>query len=263
MSLIDLSRLRAELGAQAGHFDVDALACCVSTNDELASRAQRGAPSGSVIVADAQSAGRGRRGRSWLSTPEHSLTFSLLWRYSGSPAALSGLSLAVGVALARALDRLGVGGVGLKWPNDVLWTGGGQSAKLAGILIELSSDRRGTQVIIGIGINLAPPTGELDQPVAGLSQSGARVERHALLAELLLALHAVLAEFAVDGFAGLKNEWQRWHAWQDQVVQLLGEDGRATVQGVCRGVDDDGALLVATDSGLQRVLAGDLSLRPA
>ncbi|MCE1239952.1 MAG: biotin--[acetyl-CoA-carboxylase] ligase [Azonexaceae bacterium] len=261
MTLLDPVRLKAALGALAVRFDVDALDRCASTNDEIARRAAANAPSGTVVVADRQSAGRGRRGRHWLSAPESSLTFSMLWRFGGSPSALSGLSLAVGVALARALDRLGARGVHLKWPNDVLWQNDGQAAKLAGILIELSSDRRATQVIIGIGLNLAPPVGDLGQPVAGLEQTGAVVERHQVLAAILAALHEVLAIFAVDGFATLKNEWQTLNAWQDRPVVVLGDT--TEISGICRGADDDGALLVDTDAGLRRVLAGDLSLRGA
>ena len=101
MTLLDPVRLKAALGALAVRFDVDALDRCASTNDEIARRAAANAPSGTVVVADRQSAGRGRRGRHWLSAPESSLTFSMLWRFGGSPSALSGLSLAVGVALAR------------------------------------------------------------------------------------------------------------------------------------------------------------------
>ena len=107
MALIDPVLLKTRLGNQAGRFDVDALDECDSTNSELLRRAEGGAPSGSVVVADRQSAGRGRRGRNWLSSPESSLTFSLLWRFSGNASTLSGLSLAVGVALAQS-QKLGI-----------------------------------------------------------------------------------------------------------------------------------------------------------
>ena len=157
MTLIDPALLKSRLGLLAGRFDVDALAECDSTSSELLRRADKGAPAGTVIVADRQSAGRGRRGRSWLSAPEASLTFSLLWRFSGAPGQLAGLSLAIGVALANGLEKLGASGIRLKWPNDVLLECNGDFAKLAGILIELASDRRGTQAIIGIGLNLQPP----------------------------------------------------------------------------------------------------------
>ncbi|HEX6733743.1 MAG TPA: biotin--[acetyl-CoA-carboxylase] ligase, partial [Azonexus sp.] len=157
MPLIDLVLLKARLGPLAGRFDVDALDTCDSTSSELMRRADAGAPAGTVIVADRQEAGRGRRGRSWLSSPERSLTFSVLWRFTGSPARLGGLSLAVGVALAQALESLGARGVGLKWPNDVLLSTASDQAKLAGVLVEVVSDRRGCQTVIGIGLNLGQP----------------------------------------------------------------------------------------------------------
>lgn len=263
MSLIDLVLLKTRLGELAGRFDVDALDACDSTSSELLRRGENGAPSGSVIVADRQSAGRGRRGRQWLSEPESSLTFSLLWRFSGPLARLSGLSLAVGVGLARALEQLGAEGVGLKWPNDVLVRQGGGHAKLAGILCELSSDRRGTQAIIGIGINLLPPRGDLPQPAAGLSQACRQpVERHDVLAAILRELAGVLDTFASDGFAAIRPEWQRRNVWQDLPVQVLADDA-SPLPGICLGADDDGALLLQTENGVERIFSGDVSLRPA
>ena len=262
MPLIDPVRLQSALGLLAGRFNVDALAECDSTNSELLRRAERGAPVGTVIVADRQSAGRGRRGRSWLSAPESSLTFSLLWRFNGPPGQLAGLSLAVGVALARGLEALGARGIRLKWPNDVLLAVDGDFAKLAGILIELSSDRRGSQAVIGIGLNLLPPPEELPQPAAGLAQAmvGAP-ERHRVLAAILQELAAVLEAFAVDGFSALKSEWQQRHAWQGLPVRLLGDDA-VLLEGTCYGADDDGALLLETAAGIQRIFSGDVSLRP-
>ena len=261
MTLIDPVILKTRLGTWAGRFDVDALAECDSTSSELLRRAEKGAPAGTVIVADQQSAGRGRRGRQWLSAPEASLTFSLLWRFSGPASQLSGLSLAVGVGLARGLERLGAQGVCLKWPNDVLLRQGADYAKLAGILIELASDRRGTQVVIGIGINLQKPQGDFPQPVAGLNQAFAEPpERHAVLAAILVAVVEALEVVAVDGFFGLKNEWQARHAWQDQPVQLLADDA-SPLFGRCLGADNDGALLLETGNGIQRIFSGDVSLR--
>lgn len=263
MTLIDPILLKGCLGDLAGRFDVEALDECDSTSSELMRRAESGAPAGMVVVADRQSAGRGRRGRSWLSSPESSLTFSLLWRFSGTAASLSGLSLAVGVGLARAMESLGAQGICLKWPNDVLLRSGDYFAKLAGILIELSSDRRGTQAIIGIGLNLAPPTGELPQPAAGLNQACPYpADRHDVLAAILVQLAGGLDSFAVDGFGGLKMEWQRYHAWPDQAVQILG-DGENPKNGRCLGVDADGALLLETAAGIERIFSGDVSLRRA
>ena len=264
MPLIDPLLLKKLLGPLAGRFDVDALVECDSTNSELMRRAAQGAPSGAVIVADQQSAGRGRRGRSWLSSPDDSLMFSLLWRHTGDPARIGGLSLAVGVALAEALGALGAQGVCLKWPNDLLLRQGQSFAKLAGILIELSSDRRGLQVVIGIGLNLHKPAQVLPQASAGLSEALMPLpDRHALLAAILASLVVVLDDFAVDGFCGLKTRWERCHAWQGRQVDLSGGEGEAVLSGRCAGVDQDGALLLETAQGVQRILAGDLSLRLA
>jgi BirA family biotin operon repressor/biotin-[acetyl-CoA-carboxylase] ligase len=263
MTLIDPILLKSRLGLLAGRFDVDALNECDSTSSELMRRADRGAPAGTVVVADTQSAGRGRRGRSWLSAPASSLTFSLLWRFSGSPARLAGLSLAVGVAVARGLEQLGAQGVCLKWPNDVLLAQNDGHAKLAGILVELASDRRGTQAIIGIGLNLQPPAEALPQPVAGLNQAlSAEVERHQVLAALLVALAEVLDRFDAQGFSGLRADWQQRHAWQGEAVELLGEADTAQA-GRCLGADEDGALLLETAAGVQRIYSGDVSLRRA
>ena len=261
MTLIDPVLLKSRLGPLAGRFDVDALAECDSTSSELMRRADRGAPAGTVIVADRQTAGRGRRGRTWLSSPESSLTLSVLWRFPGAATSLSGLSLAVGVALARALEGLGATGVRLKWPNDVLLAADGGFSKLAGILIELSSDRRGVQTIIGIGLNLQAPTAEdLLQPAAGLSSAGVLADRHDVLTAILSELAGILDAFAVRGFAGVKAAWQQYHAWQGMAVRILGDSD--SISGCCLGVDDDGSLLLETASGVERIVSGDVSLRP-
>ncbi len=263
MPLIDPVLLKDRLATQSGRFDVDALDECDSTSSELLRRADRGAPSGTVIVADRQTAGRGRRGRQWLSQPESSLTFSLLWRFPGNAMQLAGLSLAVGLAVAQALDKLGAQGVRLKWPNDILLVRGEAFAKLGGILIELASDRRGTQAVIGIGLNLQTPEGELAQLAGGLDQAFARVpERHVLFAAILEQLATVLDMFAVHGFKQAKTEWQGRHAWQGRAVRILGE-GESAPSGICLGVDDDGSLLLQTGAGVERVLSGDVSLRQA
>lgn len=258
-ALIDPVRLKPLLGALATRFDVDALAEASSSSDLLLERAARGAGAGSVIVVDRQTAGRGRRGRTWNSAPEASLTFSLLWRFDGGVERLAGLSLAVGVAVARALAALGVQGVALKWPNDVLLSG----RKLAGILVELSSERRGMVAVIGIGLNLLPPPASeaLDTPAAALAEALKPLpDRHALLAQLLGDLAPVLDTFSAGGFNVLRDEWQAAHAWQNQAVSVL-HDGRAVLAGLCRGADADGALLVETTKGLERCLSGDVSLR--
>lgn len=268
-ALIDVVRLAGCLGDIARRLNVEALAECESTNAVLLQKKTANAAlaaSGSVLVADRQTAGRGRRGRRWWSaqeSPADSLTFSLLWRFPRG-AALSGLSLAVGVALANALAELGARGVKLKWPNDLLVETPDGFAKLGGILIELASGAGGTSAVIGIGLNLQPPLEVLpDQPAAGIATTMADglPERHVLFAAVLRHLVLTLDLFAAHGFAPLRSAWERSNAYAGRAVRLIDESGPDLV-GRCLGVDDDGALRVDTADGVRRWLAGDVSLRP-
>ncbi|MFZ1318324.1 MAG: biotin--[acetyl-CoA-carboxylase] ligase, partial [Candidatus Nitrotoga sp.] len=137
---LDAALIARHLGGQAGQFQIEIFDSLPSSNTLLLQRAAQGAPSGSVLAVELQSGGRGRLGRSWHSGLGNALTFSLLWRFELDLSALSGLSLAVGVALIRALHALGIANVRLKWPNDVL---GGDGGKLAGILLEAQGDMLG------------------------------------------------------------------------------------------------------------------------
>lgn len=231
-----------------------------STNADLLARASQLAEP-VLLVAEHQTAGRGRAGRSWLSSSENSLTFSLAWKFDGGPQMLAGLPLAVGVALGDALGTLGVQ-VQLKWPNDVLKDG----AKLAGILIETQSasvgSSGGTWAVIGIGLNLIMP----DEVEAQLGRSAAgapwlaRIERDVLVAALLDALADALRLFARQGFGAFSARWNLRHAWQGQTVVIL-DNGKVMQEGLAAGVDDSGRLLLDTAEGRTTVLAGDVSLR--
>jgi BirA family biotin operon repressor/biotin-[acetyl-CoA-carboxylase] ligase len=231
-----------------------------STNADLLARASTlAAPL--LLVARNQTAGRGRAGRSWLSSSEGSLTFSLAWRFDGGFSRLTGLPLAVGVALAETLERLGVQ-VGLKWPNDVLRDGD----KLAGILIETQAAQDGQTggvwAVIGIGLNLVMPDeleAQIGRSVASLPWL-ARMDRDALLAALLDGLADALREFERAGFAAFAARWNLRHAWQGQPVTLL-DRGAVLHEGLAAGVDDAGRLLLDTEDGRVAVLAGDVSLR--
>jgi len=260
---LDIAAVAAALGELACRFDLDIVAECDSTNARLLERAELGAPSGSVLVALRQTAGRGRRGRSWISMPGDSLTFSLLWRFPPEMA-LDGLSLAVGVAVAQALEGLGIPGVALKWPNDVLL--GVERRKLAGVLLELVPGPRPVAVVIGIGVNLRLPSGmpaELQRTAAALVESGlSLLSTSVLLARMLGALSATLARFSDAGFAGLRGEWLIRHAYQGRAVRLL-SDFADPLDGRCLGVDTDGALLLETAAGTQRIISGEVSLRAA
>ena len=254
-----IAAISAKLGSAARRFDIDLLASCDSTNAVLLSRAENGAPSGTVIITEEQTAGRGRRGRSWFSSPGDSLTFSLLWRFAQGTAP-AGLSLAVGVAVSRALSGVGAGGTALKWPNDILKDG----RKLGGILVELVPGVPHAAVI-GIGINLRLPAGmpeEVRAASTALNANGAAPDANELYAALLAELLSTLDTFATAGFSAIRPEWMARHAFQDARIRLSTDFGPPS-EGICRGVDTDGALLLEIDGRIERILSGEVSLRPA
>jgi len=263
LDLLDRAHIMRELGAHALRFALEVVERVESTNTLMLERAAAGAATGSVIAAEWQTQGRGRRGRPWHALPGAALTFSLLWRFEQGAGFLSGLSLAVGVAVTRALAALGVRDAALKWPNDVLWRG----RKLAGILIELQGDVLGpSAAVIGIGLNCRMPPalrGRIDQPAADLASAcGEAPGRNRVLALVLIELAGVLDAFARGGFAPLREEWQRRHASQGKAVRLTLPDG-ASASGIAEGVAEDGALLLATKAGRLRFHSGDVSLRGA
>lgn len=253
---LSIPAIAAALGELAPRFDVDVVDECASTNAELLRRAEAGAPSGSVLAARRQTAGRGRLGRSWFAEPGASLTFSLLWRFPPGTLPL-GLSLAVGVALAEALAELGVEDVRLKWPND-LQRGG---RKLAGVLVELVPGAPHAAVI-GIGVNRRLPASLPDDVRATAAGLDIEVSPDELLARLLTALHGVLGEFAAGGFVALRDRWLARCSHMDSLVSVLSEFA-VPLNGRCVGVDVDGALMLETPVCVQRILSGEVSLRTA
>lgn len=258
LAKLDLAALQHALGPLACRFDADLLAECGSTNAELLARAEAGAASGTIVIAEKQTAGRGRQGRSWIAAPGDSLTFSLLWRFAPhtSPA---GLSLAAGLAIANALDKVGpqdTAPIRLKWPNDLIKEG----KKLGGILVELVPGAPHAAVI-GIGLNLRLPAGMPDELRAQSTALNSDIDPNALLAALLTELLAVLESFAAGGFAALRASWIARHAFENAAVRLL-SDFSPPREGICRGVDIDGALLIESGGQIERVLSGEVSLRP-
>ena len=253
-------RIVRHLGRQAARFELDIVDETGSTNTDMLDRALHGARSGSVLAAESQTRGRGRRGRDWHSSPGGALTFSILWRFDQGAGFLSGLSLVVGIALARVLRKHGAADVMLKWPNDLLW----RHLKLAGILIELAGDVMGpTVAVIGIGINLRLPESvkaRIDQPVVDLARIGITADRNLLFAEILGELDNMLTKFSVDGFAPFREEWDRLHAYRDKMVRVRMPD-QSEIEGRVQGVGEDGALLLRTRSGARKFYGGELSLR--
>ncbi len=231
-----------------------------STNDDALAAARGGAAHGSVFLADHQSQGRGRRGKTWVAAPRHNLLFSLLLRPPANAPLVSALTLAVGLAVRDALATHSQEPLTVKWPNDVLASG----RKLAGILCEGQSE--GNQlsvVVVGIGINVfdAEFPAELTSQVVCLEQlggSGARLEREALLAEVLGSLEARLEVFFSRGFAALLADFSRHDALAGSGVEV---SGASPIVGIARGVDAEGRLLVENDGLLVRVVSGTVRAR--
>jgi BirA family biotin operon repressor/biotin-[acetyl-CoA-carboxylase] ligase len=249
--------LAQKLGGLEVHWELD------STSSELQRRGA-GAADLSVLVAETQSAGRGRRGRQWLSPPGLNLYLSCLKRFDQGFGALGGLSLAVGVIVMRTLETLGIDGAGLKWPNDILTTEG----KLGGILVELSGEYQGPcAAVVGIGLNLRltpalrEQAGQPASDLASLTQD-APPDRNRVAATLIAALIDGLQQFERDGFAGFVDEYARHDLLKDQPLQLSGALG--SFEGAGAGVDARGALQVrAQDGSLRRVDSAEVTVRRA
>ena len=236
-----------------------------STNTELLSRPNPPNGSSEVMLAEYQTAGRGRRGRAWLAPPGGSICLSLSWTFRDVPADLGALGLVIGVCELRALRKLGVIDAKLKWPNDVLV----DERKLGGILIELRAESGGPAcVVIGIGLNVAlgapllakiAETGiaATDLVTAGLVEPS----RNAVAGALVDSCIDGLLEFERDGLRPFIENWRDADALQGKMVDVKGAVGEVT-RGLARGVDLHGALLVETaEEGLKKFVSGDVSVR--
>jgi BirA family biotin operon repressor/biotin-[acetyl-CoA-carboxylase] ligase len=216
-----------------------------------------------ALLAEFQSAGRGRRGREWRSPFAANLYLSLAWTFPAWPPQLPALSLAAGVACVRALRAIGVVAQ-LKWPNDLQV----QGRKLGGILIEHRGESAGScRVVVGIGINVAmrqEQGGGIDQPWTALDRldrtAPAAVSRNALAAGLIAELVSMLKEYSAAGFESCRRDWEAHDALRDREVMVLADPAYS---GIARGIDAQGALIVEMASGRRSVHAGEVSLRAA
>ncbi|NKN32409.1 bifunctional biotin--[acetyl-CoA-carboxylase] ligase/biotin operon repressor BirA [Marichromatium bheemlicum] len=248
---------RAALARLEIHDQID------STNAWLMREAAVGAHSATLCLAEQQSAGRGRRGRTWVSPFGVNLYGSLLWRSPLAPAALGASSLVAGVVVAEQLAALGVEGVALKWPNDVLW----ERRKLAGLLLEVAGESQGpSHLVVGIGINLRMAAAQgtaIDQPWAALVEAlpdGIEGMRNVLAGRLAEALLAALADYERAGLDPFLERWSRFDAFLGRAVGL--HFGERVISGRYDGIESDGSLRLETADGLRRFQAGEVSLRP-
>ena len=258
---LDADVVTRRLGTAAGAYAVKVLDTVDSTNTALMAAALAGAPDGTLFCAEYQHAGKGRRGRQWHSVLGGSLTFSVLWRFDSGLQSLAGLSLGVGLAVARAVNRHSQRPVRLKWPNDVLV----DYRKLAGVLIEVQGDMHGAAfAVVGVGLNVhltETQRDAVDQAVVDLAEMGITTGRNQLLADCLLELHAVSREFRQYGFAALRAAWEALDAYAGRAVALALPDARS-VHGIASGVDETGAFLLRdTNAVLTSYSGGEISLR--
>lgn len=259
MELLDRDRILGSLppAVVAGIADFALCDELESTNSYLLSESVHQC----VCVAERQTGGRGRRGRRWVSPYGRNLYLSVGWRFDGGAAAVEGLSLAVGVALRRAVASvLPVEGLGLKWPNDLLLHG----RKVGGVLVELTGDPSDLcNVVVGVGLNLKmnpSEAGEVDQPWANLCELG-DVPRNRLCAAVIAELFDLLSGYGEMGFAPWREEWEGCDISRDQAVVL--STPAASVEGVARGVADTGALRLETADGIRLLSGGEMSMRSA
>ncbi len=229
-----------------------------STNAEALRSIESGVTAPFVIMAERQSAGRGRRGRKWVSPFAENIYYSLVLRIEGGMRQLEGLSLVVGLAVLNALKGVGVSEVGLKWPNDVLVG----KKKISGILLELVGDPADVcHVVLGIGINVnMRVASEVDQAWTSLFlESGSTINRNVLVSRLNESLLMYLRRHELSGFSALQSEWELNHLWQGREVSLIA--GVHQVNGTVVGIDEQGALRMSVDGEEKVFSGGELSLR--
>ncbi|MEL3920885.1 bifunctional biotin--[acetyl-CoA-carboxylase] ligase/biotin operon repressor BirA [Aeromonas enteropelogenes] len=250
---------QAQLQALAPMAPIHCFPVIDSTNQFLLERVNQ-ARAGECCLAECQTAGRGRRGKPWISPFGCQLILSMYWRLEQGMAAAMGLSLAVGVAVVEALESLGYQGVELKWPNDLYY----QGRKLAGILVEMSGSAGAScHLVIGVGLNLAMPAREgerIDQAWAELRHINPElVDRNQLAARVIERLQTAMQTFEQSGLGSFVDAWNRLDHFAGRPVRLL--MGDLEVRGIARGIDDRGALRLETEEGIKFYLGGEISLR--
>lgn len=265
---LEAARIRAQLppASRARVAKLEAVWSIVSTNSALLGRPGLKAGTSEVLLAEYQSAGRGRRGRAWLAPPGGAICLSLSWTFPAVPPDLGALGLVIGVCALRALHDLGVRAAGLKWPNDLLVG----TRKLGGVLIDLRAESAGpAYVVIGIGLNVALSAAVLRKiaaaglPATDLTNAGlGSASRNRVAAGLIGHCIDGLVAFERAGLKPFLEEWRSADALRGRPVDVKAVEG-ASARGLARGIDMHGALMVETSQGLERFISGDVTVRPA
>ena len=231
-----------------------------STNSQLVARAARESIDGHVLMAEVQTGGRGRRGRSWVSPFARNLAMSIGLRSDRPGTEIGALSLVVGLAVADTLEEAGIVGIGLKWPNDVLIDG----RKVCGILLELVAADAPVEIVVGVGLNVGGVdvvAGSVDQEVADVTEQLPHPSRSMLAASIIDRIVQYARGFETSGFAAFRDRWlvRNWH--QGKPVTLVSPSER--VEGECMGVSPTGGLIISTASGVREMVGGEISVRGA
>jgi BirA family biotin operon repressor/biotin-[acetyl-CoA-carboxylase] ligase len=235
-----------------------------STNSYLMECSRNNAASGFICLAEHQTAGKGRRGRHWVSPYGSNIYLSILWRFQQSgPAAISGLSLAIGVAVIRALKQHHINDIGLKWPNDIYSRG----KKLGGILVEVTGESDGPCVaVVGLGLNLFLPETEAESITQAWTDLAKitgqnRLPRNQLVGTLLNHLLPVIAGYEGTGIKAYLDEWRTYDCLKNKPATLL--QANQHIEGIVDGIDDNGMLMMKRPDGTVQVFAsGEVSFSP-
>lgn len=255
LSLVDESTLKSAISQRCFYFDE-----ILSTNAFILKHAEE-LDSGDICVAEYQSAGRGRRGRTWVSPYGCHLYFSMYWQFPQGMAQAMGLSLVVACSIVSVLEELEVADVGVKWPNDI-YLGG---KKLAGVLIEMTGQTDSEcNLVIGVGLNMAMSEQHgksIDQPWSDLTSLTKMPSKTELLALLQRQLQQDLCVFQNEGLSPFQQRWEAADLFIGQQIKLL--IGTDEVHGICRGIDKQGAVVLETADGIKSFIGGEISLRKA
>jgi BirA family biotin operon repressor/biotin-[acetyl-CoA-carboxylase] ligase len=231
-----------------------------STNSFLMSEVGQSFDSGSICIAEHQTAGKGRRGREWVSSFGSNIYLSVLWHFSSGPSAISTLSLVMGVAVVRALSQFNIEGIGLKWPNDIYW----QGKKLGGILVEVTGEADGPcTAVVGLGLNISlsekvAKNISLDWVDLQEIMRGTKLSRNHLAATLINELINIIATYELVEFNTYLDEWRSYDCLMGEMATLY--FGKRQFQGEVRGIDDQGMLLLKNSAGeIKAYASGEVS----
>lgn len=262
IQLLEQEQINNRLAESASPAKADVYSIIDSTNDHLMRRLPNNIEKGQVCIAEYQSAGRGRRGRQWISPFGSHLYFSMYWRLDKGMSAAMGLNIIAALAVSDAIKALYNIDVQLKWPNDVYLDG----VKLAGILIDLDGQAlEPCHCVIGIGLNIKMPATsaeQVDQPWTDISQHlDEPIDRNELVAEIIHQLCIRLAIHEVEQDPTIISQWQARDYFYNKPVRLI--SGEKEIQGICQGIDQQGALMLKINGELKAMYGGELSLRAA